>query len=53
MSWDKRCDNCIYNVPDWTNENNSCRYCDNENSDEYGENTEYLFGCDAWEGDDE
>lgn len=53
MSWDKRCDNCIHRVPDWTNEQNSDHYCDNEDSDEYGQNTEYLFGCDAWEGEQE
>ena len=53
MSWDKRCDNCKYNVPDWTNHNNSDHYCSNEESEEYGYNTENIFGCEEWSEEDE
>lgn len=54
MSWDKRCDNCVYSRPDWTNVFNSDHYCSNEDSEEYGNNTEYLlFGCDDWKGEDD
>ena len=53
MSWDKRCDNCIHSVTDWTNPMNGDNYCRNEESEEYGFNTEYIFGCEEWEGEDE
>ena len=53
MSWDKRCNNCVHSRPDWVNVNNSDHYCDNEESEEYGNNCEYIFGCECWEEDEE
>lgn len=53
MAWDKRCSNCTYSRPDWTNPNNPDHYCANEDSDEYGNNVEYIYGCEEWSDEDE
>ncbi len=48
MKTEKSCDNCIYSIPDWTNVCNPDHYCDNQKSEGYGYNVEYLNGCDEW-----
>ncbi len=53
MSWDKRCDSCIYYQSDWTNPNNTDHYCKNEWSDNYGYNVEGFEGCEEWGEDEE
>lgn len=48
MTWDKQCSGCVYNITDWLNEQNPTRYCSNDESEYYGDNTEYIFGCEEW-----
>lgn len=43
------CGNCKYNQRDWINNNNPDFYCGNENSDNYGYNTDYLDSCEDFE----
>ena len=47
---DRCCGNCCYNKRDWTNFKNSDFYCSNEQSEYYGDNTEYKTVCEDWEG---
>ena len=51
MSAEKCCSNCMYSVPDWTNSDNSDHYCNNEESELYGYNVEWIDGCDNWDSE--
>ena len=44
-----KCGECVYNRRDWTNPKNTDYYCGNEDSDNYGCNTEYSDGCEDGE----
>lgn len=46
------CKECKYCKQDWINTENTDFYCNNENSDCYGYNTESLVGCDYYEKED-
>jgi hypothetical protein len=45
----KCCGECKYSKPDWTNPNNPDFYCSNENSWNYGYNTEFMNSCEDFE----
>ena len=48
MFVENTCDNCKYNVPDWTNKENNDHYCENEDSEYFGFNTDWVEDCDEW-----
>ena len=43
------CKTCRWSKKGWTNEDNPDHYCENEDSENFGYNVEYLDGCEEHE----
>ena len=49
MNYEHTCGNCRYAELDWTNPDNTDCYCNNEDAEDFGFNTDVLGGCEDWE----